>query len=139
MLYEVITQRLVFDEVLEAALGTTASRMGVLCLLDTHTGAWRMVAHRGFRKPWLRFWEGCEFLPGACGRAVTDAKRVIVEDIERSPIFAGTPALPVFLKAGVRAMQATPLISRSGVLLGVIATHAATPGRPEKRSRNNFV
>ena len=60
-------------------------------------------------------------------------ERVIVEDVERSPIFAGTPALEIQLKAGVRAIQSTPLVSRSGRPLGMFSTHYKTPHRPEER------
>ena len=49
-----------------------------------------------------------------CGAALRRGKRVIVEDIEQSSIFIGTPALEIQLKAGVRACQSTPLVSRSG-------------------------
>src|SRR5262249_33870527 len=60
--------------------------------------------------------------------------RVIVEDVTLSPIFAGSPALDVQLKAGVRAVQSTPVMNRSGKFLAVVSTHYATPRRPDERS-----
>ena len=62
--------------------------------------------------------------------ALRSGERVIVEDIEQSPIFAGTEALEIQLKAGVRAIQSTPLVSRSGNLLGMFSTHYKAPHRP---------
>jgi PAS domain S-box-containing protein len=53
----------------------------------------------------------------------------VVEDVTRSPIFAGTSELPVLLDAGVRALQSTPLVSSSGSLLGMISTHFDEPHR----------
>jgi GAF domain-containing protein len=50
-------------------------------------------------------------------------ERVIIEDVTRSPLFIGRDALKVLLNAGVRSVQSTPLISRSGKLLGIISTH----------------
>jgi PAS domain S-box-containing protein len=59
---------------------------------------------------------------------------VIVEDVTRSPIFEGGEALQVQLAAGVRAVQSTPLRSRSGTPLGAISTHYMTARRPSERS-----
>ncbi len=49
-------------------------------------------------------------------------QRVVVPDIEESPLFAGTPSLAVLREAGVRAVQSTPLVSRTGALLGILTT-----------------
>src|SRR5262249_1889794 len=51
-----------------------------------------------------------------------------------SPIFVGTDALQVQLDAGVRAVQSTPILTRSGELRGMISTHYKTPRAPEKRA-----
>ena len=56
-----------------------------------------------------------------------------MEDVERSEIFAGTPALDVLLDAGVRAVQSTPLLSSSGQVLGMISTHMSRPHKPDER------
>ena len=59
---------------------------------------------------------------------------MIVEDVNLSPIFAGKPALEVQLQAGVRAVQSTPVVSRSGKFLGVFSTHFETSGRPDEQA-----
>ena len=56
---------------------------------------------------------------------------MIIEDIEQSAIFAGTPALDIQLRAGVRAVQSTPLMSREGKPLGMFSTHFKAPHRPD--------
>jgi GAF domain-containing protein len=48
---------------------------------------------------------------------------VVVDDLSTSDIYKGTDALDVFVKAGVRAMQSTPLITRSGRFIGIFCTH----------------
>lgn len=53
--------------------------------------------------------------------------RVIVEDVRKSPIFAGTPALEVMLAARARAVQSTPLVTRSARLLGKIDARQQLP------------
>ena len=66
----------------------------------------------------------------ACGTALRDAQRVIVEDVTKSPIFIGSQALKVMLDAGARAVQSTPLIDQSGQVLGIFSTHYRTARRP---------
>ena len=67
--------------------------------------------------------------------ALERGERVIVEDVRNSPIFAGTPALEVMLAAGAQAVQSTPLISRSGRVLGMFSTHYRhAPTRPSERA-----
>ena len=56
-----------------------------------------------------------------------------MEDVTSSPIFVGTPALAAMLEAEARAVQSTPLVSRSGKLLGMFSTHYRTPRRPTER------
>jgi signal transduction histidine kinase len=46
---------------------------------------------------------------------------------------AGTEGKVAFGYSGIRAMQSTPLISRSGRLVGMISTHWRRPHRPSER------
>jgi len=68
-----------------------------------------------------------------CGTALERGERIVVEDVEQSPIFIGTPALDIQLKAGVHAVQSTPIVSRSGKPLGMFSTHFKKPHRPDER------
>jgi GAF domain-containing protein len=69
----------------------------------------------------------------ACGVALETGQRVIIEGVTTSLVFVGTPALEVQQAASVRAVQSTPLISRSGPLVGVLSTHYRKPSRPADR------
>jgi signal transduction histidine kinase len=53
--------------------------------------------------------------------------------VASSPIFAGTPALPVMLGSGVLAVQSTPLVTRDGQILGMLSTHYDRRHRPHDR------
>ena len=57
-------------------------------------------------------------------------QRVIIEDVTTSPIFIGTEALEVLSEAGVRAVQSTPMVIPSGIIIGVLSTHYGTRRRP---------
>ncbi|HUH65433.1 MAG TPA: ATP-binding protein, partial [Syntrophales bacterium] len=65
------------------------------------------------------------------GTALERGERAIVEDVEHSPIFIGTEALDIQRRAGVRAVQSTPLMSRAGKILGMFSTHYREPHRPD--------
>src|SRR5262249_10545291 len=46
----------------------------------------------------------------------------------------GTPDLDEYRRSNIRAVQSTPLISRSGQLLGMISTHWREPHQPTERA-----
>jgi PAS domain S-box-containing protein len=124
----------VLTEVVDAAIAITDADFGNVQLIDPVSGDLRIAAHRGFSPSWIEFWNAVAKGRGVCGTALERGERVIVEDIEQSPIFVGTPALDIQRKAGVRAVQSTPLVSRSGKTVGMFSTHYRTSRRPDERS-----
>lgn len=118
------------DQMMDTAISVTAADKGTLQLLDGESGTLKIAAQRGFDPPFCDFFESVDHGVAACGTALQHQQRVIVEQVTESPIFAGTPALAVLLAAGVRAVQSTPLFSRSGELMGMCSTHYRTPHRP---------
>jgi PAS domain S-box-containing protein len=119
-------------EVVDAVIAITGADMGNIQLLDA-TGTLCIQAQRGFEQPFLDFFNRVHDGQAVCGTALKSGGRVVVEDVAKSPIFAGTPALDVMLAAGVRGVQATPLIGRSGRILGMFSSHYREPGRPGER------
>lgn len=125
--------REISGEILEIAINLTGADMGTFQLFDSANAVLKITAQRGFQEPFLTFFDSVR--PGygaACGTALERRRRVIVEDVTRSSIFAGTPALDVLLAAGVRAVQSTPLVSRTGQLVGMLATHYCQPLRADE-------
>ncbi|RJR46003.1 MAG: PAS domain S-box protein [Desulfobacteraceae bacterium] len=125
---------LVLGEIVETAIAISGADFGNIQLLDAESSQLRIVAHRGFPEWWIDFWNRGFECKGSCTVALGRGERIIVEDVEQSPIFAGTPGLEIQLKAGVRAVQSTPLVSRSGEPLGMFSTHYRTPHRPDERT-----
>lgn len=120
-----------YDEFLKAAIELTHADMGNMQLVD-EDGNLKIIAQHGFSAPFLEFFSYVTSDSHAsCGKAQASKKRVIVEDTTTSPIFVGTPSLKVLLDAGIRACQSTPLITRSGELIGVINTHYRKPHVPD--------
>lgn len=123
----------ILGEIVEAAIAVSAADFGSLQLLDARSGALRLLAQRGFPEAWVAFWHNVPEGQGACGAALQRGERVVVEDIEQGSVFSGE-ALEIHRRAGVRAVQSTPLTSRSGRLLGMFSTHYRKPCRPEERA-----
>src|SRR5215475_1869871 len=78
---------------IDAAIVLTGVDMGNVQLFDPALGALRIEAQRGFEPPFLEFFESVDEGQAVCGMALARAERVIVEDVTKSPIFAGAPAL----------------------------------------------
>jgi len=112
------------QEIVNAAVAILAANQGTLQVVQNNT--LRMVAHHGHESPFLEYFgrdQDAAFIRG---------ERTIVEDVEKSPLFLGTPLLPVLHQAGVRSMQSTPLITRGGRMLGVLSTHWSVPHAPSE-------
>lgn len=117
----------VLEEILDAAIEMSDADFGNLQLVDPETSDLRIVVHRGFPAWWIDFWTHLAQGQGVCGSALEARARVVVEDVASSPLFAGKPSLDVQLRAGVRAVQSTPLLTRAGKAVGVLSTHYRLP------------
>ena len=121
------------NEILDAAIEVTEADLGNIQLVDQ--GILRIVAHRGCRAEFLNFFrEVSHDTTAACGAALVRRSRVIIEDVGSSELFRGTPAGEVLLRAGIRAVQSTPLIGSSGKVYGMLSTHFRRPCRPGQRA-----
>ncbi len=121
------------EEILDAAIEVTRADFGNVQMLDGASGALRIVAQRGFPQEFLDFFGEVHDGAAACGAAMQSRRRVVVEDVAADPMFRGTRAREVMLAAGALAVQSTPLVSRTGTLLGMLSTHYRTPRRPVER------
>jgi PAS domain S-box-containing protein len=119
------------QEVMEAALAIMGAQKGTLQLVEGD--GLRIAAHQGHQPGFLNFFASTENGATVCGKALKHRERVVVPDVETSGLFAGTPSLAMLREAGVRAVQSTPLISRTGALLGVLTTHWGAPYRPDEQ------
>jgi signal transduction histidine kinase/PAS domain-containing protein/ActR/RegA family two-component response regulator len=124
--------RKLLQAVIDAAIDLTGAAMGTLQLYDPPTRTLRIVAQCGFQRPFLDHFDIVHDGPAVCSVAMHAGQRVIVDDVLHSPIFVGTPTMTVMEAAGVRAVQATPMMGRNGSLLGMVATHWRHPYQPDE-------
>jgi PAS domain-containing protein len=117
------------QEVMDTAVAIMSAPRGTLQLIEGDS--LRIVAHHGHQPAFLDFFASAENRASVCGDALRRGRRVVVADVESSPLFAGTPSLPVLREAGVRAVQSTPMTSRTGAVLGVLTTQWEIPHTPD--------
>jgi len=123
-----------YERVLEAAIGLMSAGIGTLQKYDPEHGELLLLSAKGnFHPEAAAFWERVNRATATtCGMALSLGRRVIVSDVESSDFMAGTPDLDALRRSGIRSGQSTPLVSRSGRLLGMISTHWTKPHHPTK-------
>jgi PAS domain S-box-containing protein len=119
------------DEILSATIVLQKADFGNIQLYNAKTRALEIAAHRGFRQDFLDHFASVQDDGAACGRAMSRRERIIIEDVLIDPAFE--PNRAIAASAGFRAVQSTPLFSRSGEPLGMISTHFRKPHRPQER------
>src|SRR5262249_55080632 len=112
-----------------------SSDMASMQSFDPERNQLRLLAWKGFHPQSAIFWERVHLDSAcSCGIALSAGCRVVVPDIETCDFMAGTPDLDESRRSNIRAVQSTPLISRTGQLLGMISTHWREPHQPPERA-----
>ncbi len=120
-----------YEHVLDAAISLMSADMGSMQKYDLEQDQLRLLASRGFRPESVVLWKQVNrHSATSCGMALSVGRRVVVPDVECSDFMAGSADLNLSRGAGIRAMHSTPLVSRSGRLLGMISTHWGKPHYP---------
>jgi signal transduction histidine kinase/DNA-binding response OmpR family regulator len=121
-------------QVLTAVTELQGTDLGVVLLYDRDRGDLVPVASTGLSEEYLRQLGRVPPGAGAAGAAITQRRPVVVEDVAQDPLCA--PYRDVAQQAGYRAACSTPLLTRGGDIIGVIATYFRQPHRPpENRIR----
>lgn len=136
MTFEADTQKL-YENTLGAAVAIMRSEFGSIQILHSEHGKadkLRLLAHRGFPPEAAKFWEWVDAeSKGTCGASLNSGRRIMVPDVNECEWMAGTADLAMFKHSGIRSSQTTPLVSRSGKLLGMISTHWKYIHQPSER------
>jgi len=119
--------RTLLEKALDSAIRASHADFGNIQLLDPASGELRIYVQYGFGAEFLGFFNRVHEGQAACGSAMKTQERVVVRDITDSPIFADGRTLEIMLRAGVRAVQSTPLRTTSGEILGMLSTHYRVP------------
>src|SRR5882672_4568461 len=123
--------RPLLEEILNATIALQNADFGNVQLYNAETETLEIVAYRGFQRDFLNYFASVKETGAACGRAMQRRERVVIEDVLADPDFA--PHRQIAASAGFRAVQSTPLFSRTGEPLGMISTHFRQTHRPSAR------
>lgn len=111
-----------------SAIAATGAQFGNLQIFDPVRGVLKIVAQYGFEREFLAHFASVTVGDSsACGAALQQQSRIIVEDVASHPIFRGTDSGQVMLRAHAASVQSTPLFGYAGNFLGVVSTHADRP------------
>jgi GAF domain len=125
------TNSALYGHVLDAAIDLMSADMGSMQVFHPEQGELQLLAQRGFHPQSAAHWECVRHHSATpCGMALSAGCRVLVPDVEACEAMVGTADLDAFRWSGIRAVQSTPLLARSGRLLGMISTHWRRPYRP---------
>jgi PAS domain S-box-containing protein len=125
--------------ILDAAISLMGADMASVQTLDTDQESLLLLNQRNFHPSSAAFWQRVAAGAGStCGRALRNNKRVVVSDIESCEFMAGTQDQQEYRRSGIRAVQSTPLCSRSGKPLGMLSTHWRKPHTPTEEDFRLF-
>ncbi len=131
-----------YGKIVDAAVTITGSQFWTMQRLcpdghsSGHGGELQLLCSRGLPPEAVGFWQWVS--PNAyssCTMALKLGERAVIPDFEQWDAIAGTEDLLAFRRTGIRSAQTTPLISRSGNLLGMISTHWREPHEPSQRDQ----
>jgi PAS domain S-box-containing protein len=125
------TQESLFAQILDAAIELMGADAASVQMFAPDEQSLVLLGSRNFHPDSAVFWQHVTTDAGStCARALRSGERVLVSDVERSDFMTGTRDLDEYRRSGIRAVQSTPLRSRSGQPLGMISTHWRTPHTP---------
>ncbi|HUP31324.1 MAG TPA: ATP-binding protein [Usitatibacter sp.] len=121
--------------ILDTAVSVQGAQMGIVWLQDPESGDLVAAASHGFEGEKLMLFQRVPVGPegGSAGNAFHQRRRWVVEDTDADPSFA--PYRDAAREAGFRAVHSTPIVTRSGALLGVLSVHHGKRHAPAQRDR----
>lgn len=119
----------VLDALLDEALRITGTAHADVQLVDPALDVLVLERQQGFSAEFEDFFAHVGGDGTACAAARRRGVRVSVPDVASDPIFADRVSREVILESGVRSVQSSPVLARTGGCLGVISTHSAKAGR----------
>jgi two-component sensor histidine kinase len=124
-----------YDGILSAAVTIMRSDMGSMQMLYPDRNELFLLSSKGFSEAAVKFWQWVR-TDGAstCSIALKTGERCIAPDVEACEFMAGTADLDTYRGVGIASVQSTPLLSRSGQLVGMISNHWRQPHQPSERA-----
>lgn len=125
--------QVLYEEIVAAAIALTQADAGNVQILDEATQDLLLLTAQGFDRTLMDYFQRVSARSNtACGVALTTGTRAIVDfDVPEADDPDGS--LRVLANAGFACAQSTPLISRSGKVIGMVSNQWRRPHRPSDR------
>lgn len=125
--------RVIQEQVLDAAIGITGADKGTI-QLSQESGRMEIVAHSGFNPDSVEPMNEVQAMLAVSDGPLKKGERLVIDDIARFPLLRGLAADEIVRLTGIHGMQLTPLIGRSGEVIGLLTTHYLGRRRPDDYS-----
>ncbi|GAB2600616.1 hypothetical protein GCM10027034_37240 [Ramlibacter solisilvae] len=116
------------DDLLATAIDACGAQFGNVQLFNPQLRGLEIVAHRGFRQPYLDHFRVVRVDDGsATARVLKSGEQLVIEDVQLDAEF--TPHRDIASQSGYRGVVSTPLKTYDGSILGILTTHFRQPHR----------
>jgi len=123
-----------YEQILDTAIALMGSDMATLQWFDPKQNALRLLTHRGLHSASVNFWQWVQLDADCCCNITFKAgQRVIIPNIDTCAEILEAEDYPFFRLSNIKAVQSTPLMSRQGQLMGIIATYWQKPHHPSQQ------
>ena len=126
-----------YERILDTAVAVMKSDFASIQMYDPDrraSGGLRLLAYRGFSSKAAEYWKWVyPSSQSSCGVALRTKERIVIPDIAASEFMMESGDQKTCLQNGILAVQSTPLISRSGAILGILSTHWREPHQPTQK------
>lgn len=123
-----------YGQIMDAAMAIMRSQYASIHMYFPDRGDLRLMGYRGFNLQAAEFWEWVSpASENTCGMALRTGERVVVRNIEGCDWMAGSDDQAIYVQTGIHAAQTTPLVSRTGRMLGMISTYWRQPHQASER------
>lgn len=122
----------ILEEALRTAAEIDKTNMGILSIYRPDRNHVHLGSSLGFDAEYLKSLETSASSCSASGMCFQQRRRVVVEDVVADPAFAAFQN--VARRGGFRSAHSTPLVTRSGNIVGVLTTYSRQPYRPTERA-----
>ncbi|MBV9963030.1 MAG: PAS domain S-box protein [Parafilimonas sp.] len=124
---------LLYEEIINASKNIMHSFAVSMQMYIQERNALQLIAWKDFHPDAAKFWEWVSAdSESSCGIALAKNKRIIIPDVENNE-YIKNGDLEAYRLSGIHAVQSTPLISRSGKIVGMLSNHWADVYEPTER------
>jgi len=125
--------QVLYDEILAAAIAILQADAGSIQLLDSQTNNLISLITQGLEPALTQHFQSVSASSNTpCGIALAKSVRTFV-DFDTPDVPDPDGSLKRHVDAGLRSAQSTPLITRSGRVIGMLSTHWRDRHRPSER------